>query len=322
MRILVTGGAGYIGSHTVRALRARGDTVTIVDDLSTGHRDFVPHGVALHVESLHTVTALAEIIVGARVDAVIHFAARSLVGEDARSPALYYSTNVCGTLALLGAMLRANVKRIVFSSSCSVYGAPERLPVTEDEALKPISVYGETKRAMESAIRAYADRYGWTWASLRYFNAAGAATDGTLGERHDPETHLVPNAIRGALGSGPPLTIFGDDYPTPDGTPIRDYVHVEDLAAAHVAALALDSSAAVNLGTGRGASVLEVIGAVERAVGRPVPRAIAPRRPGDPPRLVASNALARSLLGWSPAHDLESIVATAAEWERTEAGRA
>ncbi len=321
MRILVTGGAGYIGSHTVRALLARGDDVAVVDDLSTGHRDFVPQSVLLHVESLLSGAEIEKILRAFRAEAVIHFAARALVGEDRRNPELYYSTNVTGTLSLLDAMIRADVRRIVFSSSCAVYGEPKMPVLTEDHPLQPISVYGETKRVMENAIAAYGERYGWTWAALRYFNAAGASADASIGERHRPETHLIPNAIRAALGQGPSMTVFGQDYPTPDGTPIRDYVHVEDLAAAHVAALDLDRSATLNLGTGHGASVLEVISEVERATGQSVPRVTAARRPGDPARLVASAERVRTMLNWAPRYDLERTIASAVRWARKEEAR-
>jgi UDP-glucose-4-epimerase GalE len=316
MRILVTGGAGYIGSHVGRALTARADEIVVIDDLSTGHRELVPPGAPLVVESILNTPRLAEILCAERIEAIMHFAALSTVGEDARHPARYWEVNVGGTLSILDAMVRSGVSRIVFSSSCSVYGQPDQLPVTESAARRPISVYGETKMAMENAIRAHGDRYGILWAALRYFNAAGASSDGTTGERHEPETHLLPNTIRAALGRGAPLTLHGEDYPTPDGTPIRDYIHVEDLAEAHVAALGLEGSGAFNLGTGAGTSVKEIVSMVERVTGRPVPRSIGPRRPGDPARLVAGYELARRALGWNPKRGLEEIVRSAVEWER------
>jgi UDP-glucose 4-epimerase len=320
MRILVTGGAGYIGSHIVRSLVTREDAVVVLDDLTTGHPELVPPSAPLVVESIMNTPRLAEILCAERIEAVIHFAALSTVGDDARHPARYWEVNVGGTLSLLDAMVRAGVGRLVFSSSCAVYGQPEEVPVTESAARRPISVYGETKMAMENAIRAHGDRYGIVWTALRYFNAAGASSDGTTGEWHEPETHLLPNAIRAALGIGSPLTLYGDDYPTPDGTPIRDYVHVEDLADAHVAALGLEGSGAVNLGTGSGTSVKEIVAAVERETGRSVPRTIGPRRPGDPARLVAGYDLARRTLGWNPKRGLGEIVKSAVAWERKRQG--
>lgn len=316
MKILVTGGAGYIGSHTVKQLVTRGDEVTVYDDLSTGRREHLPRGVELVVDTIAREERMAEALASRRIEAVIHFAARSTLGDDARRPAAYYATNVGGTLALLNAMLRSGVSRLVLSSSCSVYGVPERLPLTEDAPRLPLSVYGETKLAMENAVRAWGERYGIAWTALRYFNAAGAADDGTLGENHEPETHLVPLAIRAALGTGKPLSLFGRDHATPDGTPIRDYVHVEDLAAAHLCALDRGVVGAFNLGTGTGTSVSGMLGAISRAVGREVPIMEAPRRAGDPPRLFADSSRAANALGWRPSRGLDRIVESALAWER------
>lgn len=316
MNILVTGGAGYIGSHTVKRLIARGDTVTVLDDLSTGWREAVAADASLVVDSLSNESALADLLASHRVEAVIHFAARATVGEDARAPGAYYATNVGGTLSLLNAMTRVGVKRLIISSSCSVYGVPAAVPVTEATPRLPISVYGETKLAMENAVRAYGERYGLAWTAFRYFNAAGAADDGTLGENHSPETHLIPLTIRAGLGTAPPLKLFGTDFPTPDGTAIRDYVHVEDLAAAHLAALDRAATGAFNLGTGVGTSVRQILDEVGRALGKPVPLEVTARRIGDPTQLVAAYDRAASVLGWRPTHDLNQIITGALAWER------
>jgi UDP-arabinose 4-epimerase len=256
----------------------------------------------------------------------MHFAAFAYVGESVGDPEIYYANNLGGTLALLGAMRQTGVERIVFSSTCAVYGVPDQLPIGENCAKAPLSPYGETKLAIERALHWYAAAYGMRYAALRYFNAAGADPDGEIGEDHEPETHLIPRVLRAALGRGDPVEIFGTDYPTPDGTAIRDYIHVGDLAEAHLRALdhlaAGGDSAQLNLGTGRGCSVREVIAAVERLAGRKVPQHEAARRAGDPPELVADPALALSRLGWQPRHsDLDTIIATALAWE-TRPGRA
>lgn len=265
-----------------------------------GRREFA--GAAkLAVEAIENTPRVSEILQGARIEAVIHFAAKSLVGEDARNPASYYRTNVLGTISLLDAMARVGVKRIVFSSTAAVYGEPKAIPITEDHPLDPISVYGETKRAAEAAIRAY----GVTAIILRYFNAAGAAIDGSIGEIHEPETHLIPLAIRASLG-GPPLKIFGD------GSHVRDFVHVEDLAEAHILALTHNQTDTFNLGTGCGISVKDVIARV-----RDVPTITAPPRPGDPAQLVASREKAERVLGWRPKYDIDDCIRTALVWHRT-----
>ena len=324
--ILVTGGAGYVGSHACKALAAAGYRPAVYDNLSRGHRAAVRWGPLVEGD-LHDRATLMAALKSHRVDAVMHFAAFAYVGESVTDPDTYYRNNVAGTIALLGAMHEAGVRRIVFSSTCAVYGVPESLPIRETAPKAPLNPYGETKLAIEQALHWYGAAYGMRYAALRYFNAAGADPDGEIGENHDPETHLIPLVLRAALGSAPPVQIFGTDYPTPDGTAIRDYVHVADLADAHVRALRHladgGDSIALNLGTGDGASVRAVIAAVERVAGRPVPQREAPRRPGDPPQLVADPAVARSVLGWQPRHsDLDTIVATALAWERRAASGA
>ena len=318
MRVLVTGGAGYVGSHAVRELREAGHEVVVLDDLSRGHRAAVPRDVTLLDADLADPSALRRGLEGS--EAVVHFAALLSVAESVREPAAYYRTNVAKGLALLEAMAAAGVRRIVFSSSCAVYGDPVRVPMAEDHPQEPINPYGATKRAFERALLDHARAGVLRVVALRYFNACGCHPDGSLGEDHDPEEHLIPRAIDAALGQGPPLVVYGDDYPTPDGTCVRDYIHVLDLARAHVAALALEageSFQAFNLGTGRGHSVREVIGAVERVTGRPVPFQVGPRRPGDPAELVASADRVRSAMAFTPSWlDLEAVVETAVRWRR------
>jgi UDP-glucose-4-epimerase GalE len=318
-KVLVTGGAGYIGSHAVRELRDAGHAVRILDDLSKGHRGAVPEGVDLVQGDFGDGEVLKRALDG--VDAVMHFAGLLSVGASVKDPLSYYQVNVGKGIVLLEAMLAAGVRRMIFSSTCAVYGMPVRVPMDETHPQDPINPYGATKRAFERALLDHA-RAGLVRAvALRYFNAAGSHPDGTLGEDHRPEEHIIPLAIDAALGRGPGLTVFGNDYDTPDGTCIRDYIHVQDLARAHVLALgALDRGEpfqAYNLGTERGHSVLEVVGAVERVTGRKVPAAIGPRRPGDPPRLVAAAARSREALGFTPVHtEIEAIVETAARWRR------
>ncbi len=306
--LLATGGAGYIGSHTVRALSAAGQDVVVYDDLSEGHRDAVLDAPLVIGDILDT-ELLERTLRDYGVTAVLHFAARCYVGESMEKPQLYWRINRDGTRSLLDAMARAGVPNLVFSSTCAVYGEPDRLPMTEDLPHRPVNVYGETKSAMESEIRAAP---GLRSVIFRYFNAAGASEDGVLGERHDPETHLIPLALM-AQRDGGQLSIHGGDYDTPDGTCIRDYVHVCDLADAHVLAakhlLAGGESLTANLGYGRGYSVREVIDAIERVTGEPVPHVVGPRRPGDPPQLFAEADRARSVLGWNPTrNDLDLIV--------------
>jgi UDP-glucose-4-epimerase GalE len=298
--VLVAGGAGYIGSHTVRALGERGIEAVVLDDLSTGHRAAV--GSPLIEADLKDQAALARTFAEVRPRAVVHFAAKAYVGESVADPAKYYRENVLGTFTLLEAMRAAGCAQIVFSSTCATYGEPVRVPIDESHPQAPISPYGRTKLVIEHMLDDYARAYGLRFAALRYFNAAGAARDGSLGEWHDPETHLIPLVLQVAAGMREAISIFGDDYDTPDGTCIRDYIHVEDLADAHLRALdALqrgERSVVANLGTGRGYSVREVIETARRVTGRPIPARVVARRAGDPPRLVAGGDRAEKLLGW------------------------
>ncbi|HEX3881753.1 MAG TPA: UDP-glucose 4-epimerase GalE [Stellaceae bacterium] len=316
--ILVTGGAGYVGSHACKALAKAGYVPVAFDNLSRGHREAVRWG-PLVVGDISDRAALVATLKQHSAAAVMHFAAFAYVGESVADPALYYRNNVIGTLTLLDAMGEAEIRRIVFSSTCAVYGIPEKTPMREDTPLGPVNPYGETKLAIEQALRWYSRAYGIRFAALRYFNAAGADAEGDIGETHEPETHVIPLAIRAALGQGGPINIFGTDYPTADGTAVRDYIHVTDLAEAHVSALTyLDKggeSASINLGTGAGTSVRELLDAVERVSGRKVPSIAAPRRAGDPPALVADPGRAAALLGWRARHsDIDTIVRTALAW--------
>jgi UDP-glucose 4-epimerase len=325
MRILVTGGAGYVGSVSVETFLAAGHTVVVLDDLSTGHASSVPDGARLERGSYGDEDEVFAILHRARIDAILHCAARSLVGESIANPSRYYVDNVAGGIALLEAARRAGVKRLVFSSTAAVYGVPDSTPIVEDAPLRPINPYGETKRTFEGALRWYGSAYGLRGVSLRYFNVAGASERN--GEVHDPETHLIPNVLKAVEGTAQ-LTVFGDDYPTPDGTCVRDYIHVVDLADAHLRAL--DATApgdarvqpandllVCNLGNGDGFSVRQVLDATESIVGRPVPHAIGPRRPGDPPVLVASAERAATVLGWRPERrSLEEMIGSAWEWRQ------
>ena len=320
-RLVVTGGAGYVGSITSRALVEAGHDVVIIDNLRTGFREAAPAPlVVADVRDRATVTAVLR---DHRAEAVLHFAAMSQVGESMRMPVDYFDCNVGGSVSLLAAMRDAGVTRFVFSSSAAVYGDPVRLPLDEDHPVLPKSAYGDTKLAVERLVDWARQGEGLQAASLRYFNAAGAWPDGSIGEAHDPETHLVPLALRAALGTAPALHVFGDDWPTKDGTPIRDYVHVVDLADAHRLAvehlLEGHAGGVWNLGSGAGYTVREVLDAVALAVGAPVPHAVAGRRAGDPVALVASHARAERDLGWKPRRTLDEIVATALAWERVRA---
>jgi UDP-glucose-4-epimerase GalE len=319
MRILVTGGAGYIGSHATRWFLGHGHHVWVYDNLSTGHRAAVPPG-RLIVGDLRDADLLEQVLAEHRIEAVVHFAGVALVGESMQQPGRYYQNNLVGSLTLLESMRRQGVTRLVFSSTCATYGVPRQVTIKEDEQQRPINPYGNSKLAVELALRDYAAAHGWGVAILRYFNAAGAHPDGDLGEDHNPETHLVPLAIQAGLGHGPAVEILGTDYPTADGTCIRDYVHVEDLAQAHQLALERLSPGrplVCNLGIGKGHSVREVVRAVEEVSDRRVPVREGSRRPGDPPILVAASLRARELLGWKPRHgNLRDIVATAWNWHR------
>jgi len=320
MHVLVTGGAGYIGSHAVVRLLEAGHEVTVVDNLSTGHRGAVPAERLFQCDIADT-DRLVTLMRQRRVDAVMHFAASCLVPESVADPAKYYENNVIGTLRLLAAMRQADVRLIVFSSTCATYGLPSRVPIPEDERQEPINPYGFSKLAIERALRDYAAAYGLGAVALRYFNAAGADPSGRMGEDHEPETHLIPIVLQVALGQRPHVKIYGTDYPTPDGTCIRDYIHVLDLAEAH--RLALERLApgrfdAYNLGTGRGYSVREVIDVARRVTGRKIEAVEAARRPGDPPELVAAADRVRRELGWRPQHsELEHIIETAWRWHKS-----
>jgi UDP-glucose-4-epimerase GalE len=315
MKVLVTGGAGYIGSVIAARLLAAGHAVTVYDDLSRGHRAAVPDGAALVEADIRDSARVAAALASGGCEAIVHMAALAEVAESVACPERYHDVNVAGTQAVLGAALLAGVSRFVFSSTAAVYGAPERIPIDEDSPLAPANPYGETKLAAERLLGEAAAASGGRLATvaLRYFNAAGA--DGPRGEDHAPESHLVPLALV-ATRDNTTLKIFGDDYPTPDGTCVRDYVHVSDLAAAHVAALERlpQSAGAFNLGTGSGSSVLEVLRAVAAATARSTAVEHAPRRPGDPPVLVASNDRARRVLDWRPQRQLDRIVADAWGW--------
>ncbi|WP_159944828.1 MULTISPECIES: UDP-glucose 4-epimerase GalE [unclassified Nocardiopsis] len=316
MKLLVTGGAGYVGSVVTALLLKEGHEVTVLDDLSTGHRDAVPDGARLVVADLHE----ASDVLDPSVEAVLHFAGKSLVSESVRSPGLYWRTNVSGTLALLEAALCHGVRRLVFSSSAATYGEPaSRAPLRETDPAVPTNPYGATKLAADHLLESWSQAYGLGAVSLRYFNVAGAFLG--FGERHETETHLVPNLLKVAAGESEHARVFGTDYPTPDGTAVRDYLHVADLADAHLRALEHVRPGAFrvhNLGTGGGHSVREVIEAVRRVTGRPVPVVDSPRRPGDPAVLVAANDRARRELGWEPVRTLDRTVADAWEFARRE----
>ena len=322
--IFVTGGAGYVGSHCAKAFSNAGWTVVTYDNLSRGHKDLVKWGELIEGDILDT-DHLTEALKQTQPDAVAHFAALAYVAESISSPEIYYRNNVAGTMSLLDAMRSSDVGRLLFSSSCATYGMSDEL-ITEDTPQRPINPYGQSKLICEQMIQDYGAAHGLKSAILRYFNAAGCDPDGETGERHDPEPHVIPLAIRGAMDGTFTFNILGGDYDTPDGTCVRDYVHVSDLADAHWRALdylfTYDQSNVFNLGTGRGYSVMELADAVSRVAGKPVPRVIAGRRPGDPPSLVASAEKAASLLGWTPKHsDLDTILATAWAWFQSEAKR-
>ena len=319
MSVLVAGGAGYIGSHAVKALRAAGEEVVIFDDLSAGHREAARHaGAPLETGDIRDTARVVEIMRAHEVKAVMHFAALLSVGESVKDPAGYYDNNVTGTLSVLRAMVACGVPHFIFSSTAATFGNPIETPITEDHPQRPINAYGETKLAIERALPHFERAYGLKWTALRYFNAAGADPDGTLGEDHFPEIHVIPRAIDAAMGRDT-FAIYGEDYDTPDGTCLRDYVHVADLASAHLLALqalrAGGASAAYNLGNGEPISVRQVVSSVARVTGRPVPAGVAPRRPGDPAVLYASSQRIRRELGWQPKYEqLDVIVETAWRW--------
>jgi len=318
LTILITGGAGYIGSHTALSLKRQGYDFVVYDNLSTGHRESVGNCPFVKGD-ISDRRLLENVIKSYGVTDVIHFAASSIVGESMQNPQKYYQNNVVGTLSLLDTLLKCKVKRIVFSSTAAVYGEPDIVPITEDSPKQPTNVYGRTKLIIENILEDYDLAYGLKYVSLRYFNACGADDGGLIGEDHRPETHLIPLVLQTALGLRTKISIFGDDYPTPDGTCIRDYIHVNDLAQAHILALnylrSENKSDVFNLGNGSGFSVKEIIRTAERVVGRGIPQDIGPRRSGDPAVLVADAQKAKKKLGWKPEYtDLERIIKTAWQW--------
>lgn len=320
MNVLVVGGAGYIGSHAVAALLDQGHRVTVFDNLSRGHAASVPQGLLVRGD-LNDRQLLEKTLREHETDVVMHFAAFAEVGESVKNPAIYYQNNIVATLSLLEAMRATDVKRFVFSSTTATYGQPEIVPIAETTPQNPINPYGFTKLVIEKALADYAAAYGFAYAALRYFNAAGARPDGSIGEHHDPESHLIPIVLQVALGQREHITIFGDDYPTPDGTCIRDYIHVEDLSSAHLKAmekLTPGEGICVNLGTGRGISVREIIDACREVTGREIPVVMGDRRPGDPAELVADASLAAEKLGWTARYtDIVETIATAWNWHRS-----
>ena len=320
--VLVTGGAGYVGAHGCKALSQAGYTPVAFDNLVYGHEAAVQWG-PFERGDIADRARLDAVFAQYKPAAVMHFAAFTAVGESVVDPGKYYRNNVAGTLSLIEAMAAHGVNRLVFSSTAAAYGLPERVPITEDEPNRPINPYGRSKLMVEQMLVDFAAAYGLKSAIMRYFNAAGASPDGEIGEAHDPETHLIPLALDAAAGTGPDLTVFGEDYPTPDGTCIRDYIHVGDLADAHVLALdwlgdaETDAARVFNLGIGAGVSVREILDAIARVTGRAVPHRVGPRRPGDPPVLVADAARARGELGWEPRlSDIDTIVGTAWAWHQ------
>lgn len=322
MSILVVGGAGYIGSHAVHQLHDRGEKVVIIDNLETGNKQAIHANSSFYEGDIRDIDFLRSVFASESIDAVIHFAANSLVGESMENPLKYYDNNVHGTQMLLEAMVEYNVKNIVFSSTAATYGEPDTVPITEDMATNPANPYGETKLAMERMIE-WADKaYGIKYVSLRYFNVAGARQTGEIGEDHDPETHLIPIILQAALNKRPSVTIYGDDYNTPDGTCIRDYIHVEDLIDAHLLALKYlqqgGKSEIFNLGSSQGFSVKELVDTARSITGKEIPAVIGPRRAGDPSTLIASSTKAREILGWNPARtSIEEIMKDAWNWHLT-----
>ena len=320
MNVLVVGGAGYIGSHMVRILDREGHTPIVLDNLCDGHRESVV-GHKLIVGELSDRELVDSILSENKIEAVMHFAAFAQVGESVVNPAKYYVNNVMATIDLLESMRANDVKKFVFSSTCATYGEPETVPISENEKQEPVNPYGFTKLVIERALDDYAAAYGFSFAALRYFNAAGASPGGDIGEDHDPETHLIPIVLQVALGQREHITIYGDDYETPDGTCIRDYIHVDDLGAAHLTALEkLEPGKGIklNLGTGNGYSVREVIDACRQISGKEIPEVMGKRRAGDPPKLVANAAAAKELLGWVPRYQkVEDVVETAWAWHQS-----
>jgi UDP-glucose 4-epimerase len=315
MRIFVTGGAGYIGSVTTELLLDRGHEVVVFDNLERGHRMAVDRRAQFIEGDLRDRARIDEAVLGVRPDAVMHFAAYALVGESMQNPLMYFRNNVQSGIHLLDAMRAADVKKIVFSSTCATYGQPEKLPMTEDTPQRPTNPYGESKLMFEKMLRWCGELYGMNWVALRYFNAAGATKK--FGEDHTPESHIIPNVLNVALGKSDKVMIFGDDYDTPDGTCIRDYIHIADLAEAHIIALEGQHKGAYNLGTGHGFSVKELIDTARQITGHPIKAEVSPRRPGDPARLVAAADKAKKELGWTPKYpDLKTIIQHAWDWHK------
>ena len=319
MRVLVTGGAGYVGSACLRHLVSEGHYAVAYDNLIQGHRPSVDDAPFIEGDIADT-KKLARALEEERIDAVMHFAAATNVGESVGRPEYHYGNNICGTLSLLGAMRTAGVKRMLFSSTCATYGDAPKVPMAETAPQDPCSPYARTKLAVEWMIRDFAHAHGMGFTLLRYFNAAGASPDGRHGEHHEPETHLIPIVLQTVLGQREKLQVFGNDYPTPDGTCIRDYVHINDLASAHLLAIEntdLSTAEVFNIGTGSGHSVMEIIESCERVTGKKVPWELAPRRPGDPPALVAEPAKLKSELGWEPKYAIDDTIATAWKWHQS-----
>ena len=315
MKIVLTGGSGYIGSVTTELLCDDGHEVVVFDNLERGHREAVDPRARLVVGDLREPLAIRELLAAVKPDAVVHFAAYALVGESMQNPHLYFENNVGGGLNLLDALLRTGVPKIIFSSTCATYGQPETMPMTEALPQRPTNPYGESKLMFETALRWEQERRGLRPVFLRYFNACGATEK--YGEDHEPETHLIPNVLKVALGQSPAVPVFGGDYPTPDGTCIRDYIHIADLARAHILALEKDVAGPFNLGTGTGFSVQQVVATCREVTGHPIPVALSPRRPGDPACLVAGADKAKAVLGWNPRYpDLRTIVQHAWDWHR------
>lgn len=316
MNVLVTGGAGYIGSHAVRMLLEKGFNVAVVDNLCNGHRASVPPHVKLYEVNVGDKEKMLRVFGENKIDAVMHFAAFAEVGASMKDPKSYYLNNLVNTISLLNTMVESNVKKIIFSSTCAIFGEPERVPINEETKKNPISVYGKTKLMIENVLEDYDRAYDLKYVCLRYFNAAGASYG--IGEHHDPETHLIPIVLRIALERKGEVKIFGDDYPTFDGTCIRDYIHVCDLAAAHILALnelnKSNQSRQFNLGSGQGYSVKEIIEMARESTKRPIPTKIAERRPGDPPKLVADSSKIKTELSWSPRFGLKEIIESAWNW--------
>ena len=322
MTVLVLGGAGYIGSHTVYALIEKGEDVVIIDNLETGHIEAVHPQARFYQGDIRDRAFVDSVLDKEKIDAVIHFAANSLVGESMTNPLKYYDNNVNGTKVLLQSMVAHGLNKIVFSSTAATYGEPERVPILETDKTEPTNAYGETKLSMEKMFKWTDSAHGMKYVSLRYFNACGAHVSGEIGEAHSPETHLIPLILQVPLGQRESISIYGDDYPTADGTCIRDYIHVTDLAQAHILAVEYlmkgNESSIFNLGNGIGFTVKEVIDTARKVTGHPIPATITPRRAGDPAQLIASSDKAKSVLGWNPQHaDLEEIISSAWKWHST-----